>query len=48
MPPEQISGCLELDEDFLRKRGVTDFSKRKPAADGPRYTSVIDSAGREG
>ncbi|KAH7121667.1 short chain dehydrogenase [Dactylonectria macrodidyma] len=26
-PPEQISGCLELDEDFLRKRGVTDFSK---------------------
>ncbi|KAK2685642.1 hypothetical protein QWA68_015688 [Fusarium oxysporum] len=26
-PPEQISGCLELDEDFLRKKGVTDFSK---------------------
>jgi hypothetical protein len=26
-PPEQINGCLELDEDFLRKRGVTDFSK---------------------
>ncbi|KAH6975870.1 hypothetical protein EDB80DRAFT_308128 [Ilyonectria destructans] len=26
-PTEEISGCLELDEDFLRKRGVTDFSK---------------------
>ncbi|KAH7111161.1 short chain dehydrogenase [Dactylonectria estremocensis] len=26
-PVEEISGCLELDEDFLRKRGVTDFSK---------------------
>ncbi|KAK7223217.1 hypothetical protein V2G26_011220 [Clonostachys chloroleuca] len=26
-PPEQINGCLELDEDFLRKRGVADFSK---------------------
>ncbi|RKL19032.1 hypothetical protein BFJ70_g14116 [Fusarium oxysporum] len=26
-PPEQISGCLELDEDFLRKKGVTDFSR---------------------
>jgi hypothetical protein len=26
-PAEEVSGCLELDEDFLRKRGVTDFSK---------------------
>lgn len=26
-PAEQINGCLELDEDFLRKKGVTDFSK---------------------
>jgi hypothetical protein len=26
-PPEEVSGCLELDEDFLRKKGVQDFSK---------------------
>jgi len=26
-PTSQVSGCLELDEDFLRKTGVTDFSK---------------------
>ncbi|KAH7230845.1 short chain dehydrogenase [Fusarium solani] len=26
-PAGDISGCLELDEDFLRKRGVKDFSK---------------------
>ncbi|RKL04131.1 hypothetical protein BFJ70_g17224 [Fusarium oxysporum] len=26
-PPEAVSGCLELDEDFLRSRGVNDFSK---------------------
>ncbi|KIW02597.1 uncharacterized protein PV09_06046 [Verruconis gallopava] len=26
-PPEEVNGCLELDEDFLRKKGVTDFSK---------------------
>jgi len=25
-PVEQVNGCLELDEDFLRKTGVTDFS----------------------
>jgi hypothetical protein len=22
-----VNGCLELDEDFLRKTGVTDFDK---------------------
>lgn len=26
-PPSAVNGCLELDEDFLRKTGVTDFSK---------------------
>jgi hypothetical protein len=26
-PVSQVNGCLELDEDFLRKTGVTDFSK---------------------
>ena len=25
-PVEQVNGCLELDEDFLRKTGVTDFA----------------------
>ena len=25
-PIEQVNGCLELDEDFLRKTGITDFS----------------------
>lgn len=24
---EEVNGCLELDEDFLRKKGVTDFEK---------------------
>ncbi|KAH7078380.1 hypothetical protein FB567DRAFT_502490 [Paraphoma chrysanthemicola] len=24
---EEVNGCLELDEDFLRKKGVTDFDK---------------------
>ncbi|KAF1913964.1 short chain dehydrogenase [Ampelomyces quisqualis] len=24
---EEVNGCLELDEDFLRKKGVTDFAK---------------------
>ncbi|KAF2814601.1 putative Hydroxysteroid dehydrogenase-like protein 2 [Mytilinidion resinicola] len=26
-PPSTVNGCLELDEDFLRKTGVADFSK---------------------
>lgn len=26
-PVEEVNGCLELDEDFLRKKGVTDFDK---------------------
>ncbi|KAL1624145.1 hypothetical protein SLS54_004074 [Diplodia seriata] len=26
-PAADINGCLEIDEDFLRKTGVTDFSK---------------------
>jgi hypothetical protein len=26
-PAEQVNGLLDLDEDFLRKKGVTDFSK---------------------
>lgn len=26
-PAKEISGRLELDEDFLRTRGVSDFSK---------------------
>ncbi|EFW20762.1 hypothetical protein D8B26_002918 [Coccidioides posadasii str. Silveira] len=26
-PAEEVNGCLELDEDFLRKKGVSDFSK---------------------
>jgi len=26
-PAAQVNGQLELDEDFLRKTGVTDFSK---------------------
>ncbi|KAF2641673.1 putative Hydroxysteroid dehydrogenase-like protein 2 [Massarina eburnea CBS 473.64] len=26
-PVSQVNGCLELDEDFLRKTGVTDFEK---------------------
>jgi NAD(P)-dependent dehydrogenase (short-subunit alcohol dehydrogenase family) len=25
--PSEVNGCLELDEDFLRKKGVTDFEK---------------------
>ena len=26
-PPSEVNGCLELDEDFLRKKGVVDFDK---------------------
>lgn len=26
-PATEVNGCLELDEDFLRKKGVTDFEK---------------------
>ncbi|RKL12915.1 hypothetical protein BFJ70_g16048 [Fusarium oxysporum] len=26
-PPEAVNGCLELDEDFLRGKGINDFSK---------------------
>lgn len=26
-PAAEVNGCLELDEDFLRKKGVTDFDK---------------------
>jgi NAD(P)-dependent dehydrogenase (short-subunit alcohol dehydrogenase family) len=26
-PADEVNGCLELDEDFLRKKGVTDFSR---------------------
>jgi hypothetical protein len=26
-PTSEVNGALELDEDFLRKKGVTDFSK---------------------
>ena len=26
-PAEEVNGLLDLDEDFLRKKGVTDFSK---------------------
>lgn len=27
-PAQAVNGCLELDEDFLRKnKGITDFSK---------------------
>jgi NAD(P)-dependent dehydrogenase (short-subunit alcohol dehydrogenase family) len=26
-PASEVNGCLELDEDFLRKKGVTDFEK---------------------
>ena len=26
-PVDEVSGCLELDEDFLRKKGATDFEK---------------------
>jgi hypothetical protein len=26
-PASEVNGCLELDEDFLRRTGVTDFSK---------------------
>jgi NAD(P)-dependent dehydrogenase (short-subunit alcohol dehydrogenase family) len=26
-PVMEVNGCLELDEDFLRKKGVTDFDK---------------------
>jgi hypothetical protein len=26
-PTQKVNGCLELDEDFLRTTGVTDFSK---------------------
>jgi hypothetical protein len=26
-PVPEVNGCLELDEDFLRKKGVTDFGK---------------------
>lgn len=26
-PANEVNGCLELDEDFLRKTGVTNFSK---------------------
>ncbi|PVH95622.1 short chain dehydrogenase [Periconia macrospinosa] len=28
-PVPEVNGCLELDEDFLRKKGVTDFEKYK-------------------
>lgn len=26
-PTAEVNGCLELDEDFLRKKGYTDFEK---------------------
>jgi hypothetical protein len=26
-PAAEVNGCLELDEDFLRKKGVEDFTK---------------------
>ncbi|KAK5008074.1 hypothetical protein LTR16_000532 [Cryomyces antarcticus] len=26
-PAKTVNGCLELDEDFLRKTGVTDFAR---------------------
>jgi hypothetical protein len=26
-PASEVNGLLDLDEDFLRKKGVTDFSK---------------------
>lgn len=26
-PAESVNGSLELDEDFLRSKGITDFSK---------------------
>jgi hypothetical protein len=26
-PPSEVNGCLELDEDFLRTKGVTDFAR---------------------
>ena len=26
-PAPEVNGLLDLDEDFLRKKGVTDFSK---------------------
>jgi NAD(P)-dependent dehydrogenase (short-subunit alcohol dehydrogenase family) len=26
-PASEVNGCLELDEDFLRKKGITDYSK---------------------
>jgi hypothetical protein len=26
-PAEEVNGLLDTDEDFLRKKGVTDFSK---------------------
>ena len=26
-PAEEVNGLLDTDEDFLRKKGITDFSK---------------------
>ena len=26
-PASEVNGCLEIDEDFLRRTGVTDFSR---------------------
>lgn len=36
-PADEVNGLLDTDEDFLRKKGVTDFS---------RYSLVPDSTPR--
>jgi NAD(P)-dependent dehydrogenase (short-subunit alcohol dehydrogenase family) len=42
-PTEEVNGCLELDEDFLRKKGVSDFSKYNLVAGGtPRRIMPIE------
>ena len=42
-PVSQVNGCLELDEDFLRKTGVDDFEKYSvvPGA-SPRRIMPVD------
>lgn len=37
---EEVNGCLELDEDFLRKKGVTDFD-RYSVVEGARPRRIM-------
>lgn len=42
-PVAEVNGCLELDEDFLRKKGVRDFSKYSVVQDAePRRIMPLE------